>query len=222
VSNQNSSESTNIAGLAEYSDTSTVVNMQSTQASGVLAQPLNESNKDTKPPVVSLIRTIHILAHHSAVVPVKVKDVRGTVLVEAGKLFDDCLQVDDLLVTVDQDGISAILVSNHSKSSYQLMSGVELARASEMEPDVDGEENESLVDKFNSSEEDLTCSDLSSTDVPDTAVEGNSSTAQEQISEECKQWMIRTLSKNTDHCSYKREQWRQQQLRETFIDSRTQ
>jgi len=50
-------------------------------------------------------------------VSVKIKDVRGTVLVEAGKIFDDCLQVDGSLVTIDQDGISAILVSNHTKST---------------------------------------------------------------------------------------------------------
>ena len=35
------------------------------------------------------------------------------------------------------------------------MSSVELVKASKVEPDVDGEENESLVDKFISSEEDL-------------------------------------------------------------------
>ena len=109
------------------SDTTTVKVALSSEASrqsgGDGQASLNVSNKGidvTQSAVMSLIRTIRLLAYHSAVVPVKVKDIRGSsVLVEADKSLDDCLQVDDSLVMVDQDGFSTIMVSNNSKSTYQ-------------------------------------------------------------------------------------------------------
>ena len=66
---------------------------------------------------------IHLSAYRLAVVPVKAKCLRRTVLIEEGDSLDDCLQIDVLLVTADQDGSSALMVSNHVKSAYHLRSG---------------------------------------------------------------------------------------------------
>ena len=75
------------------------------------------SNKDliaTQPAAVNLIRSIcYLPVYHSTAVPVRVKNIRVSVLVEADKsLHNNCLQVDDSLVTVDQ-GFSTILVYNN-------------------------------------------------------------------------------------------------------------
>ena len=180
--------------------------------------------KVTQTAVVSLIRTIRLPAYYSAVVPVKVKDIRGSsVLVEADKSLDDRLQVDDSLVMVDQDGFSTIMVSNNSKSTYQLKSGMELAGASEVEPEVTNGKDE-MLDQIISSEADISCSYQSSTDEHEVVVRredpSNHETAQGQLPEQLKLWMV-TLSNDTD-CSVEHKEWRQQQLRKTFIQPRRQ
>jgi len=45
-----------------------------------------------------LIITIQLPAYYSAAVPVKVKGIKGSVLLEPEDLLDDCLQVDESLV----------------------------------------------------------------------------------------------------------------------------
>jgi len=93
-----------------------------------------------------LIKSIRLPAsYHSAVIPVQVEDVKGSVLTES---LDDCLQIDASFVTVNQDGLAALMVSNHGKSTYQLRSGVELASASEVEPEVDNEQSALPVDQL--------------------------------------------------------------------------
>ena len=213
------------------SDTATVKIALSGEASrqfgGDEQASLNVSSKGVKvtlTAVVSLIRTMRLPAYHSAVVPVKVKDIRGSsVLVEADKSLDDCLQVDDSLVMVDQDGFSTIMVSNNSKSTYQLKSGMELAGGSEVEPEVTDGKDE-LLDQITSSEADISCSYQSSTDEHEVVVRredrSNHETAQGQLPEQLKLWMV-TLSNDTD-CSVEHKQWRQQQLRKTFIQPRRQ
>ena len=72
-------------------------------------------------------------AYHSAIIPVQVKELRGSVLIEPECSIDDCLQVDESLVRVSEDGLTTLLIINNGKSSYQLRSGIELAQAYEVD-----------------------------------------------------------------------------------------
>ena len=133
-------ESTNQKPQCKDPVTSTK-NVLSAQSSGILEPSTKEPNKDvnvTHPAVVSLVKAIRLPAYHSADVPVKVTDVRGSALIEAGDSLDDCLQIEASLVTVDQEDVSALIISNHGKSICQLSSGVELASASDVETVANG------------------------------------------------------------------------------------
>jgi len=112
-------ESTNQEPQDEDSVTS-AKNVLSAQSSGIVEPSIKEPNKDVNvihPAMVSLVKAIRLPAYHSAVVPVQVTDVRGSALVEAGDSLDDCLQIEALLVTVNQEGVSALIISNHGKST---------------------------------------------------------------------------------------------------------
>ena len=62
--------------------------------------------------------------------------MRGPVLIKPEGLVDDCLQVDETLVEVDENGLTTLLITNNSKSPYHLKSGVQLAHASKVEPEL--------------------------------------------------------------------------------------
>ena len=79
------------------------------------------------PAQVRLVSTVRLPAYHSVIVPVQVEELRGSVLIETECSLDDCLQVDESLVRVSEDGLTTLLIINNGKSSCQLRSGVELA-----------------------------------------------------------------------------------------------
>ena len=129
-------ESTNQEPPDKDSVTSTK-NVLSAQSSGILEPSTKEPNKDVNvihPAVVSLVTAIRLPAYHSAIVPVKVRDVRESALVEVGNSLDDCLQIKASLVTVNQEGVSALIISNHGKSTCQLSIDMELASDSARDP----------------------------------------------------------------------------------------
>ena len=59
--------------------------------------------------------------------------MRGSALIEPDSQLDDCLQVDNSLVEVNNDGLTTLLIINNGKSPCQLKSGLELAQACEVE-----------------------------------------------------------------------------------------
>ena len=77
----------------------------------------------------ALVSAVRLPACHLATVPVQVKDMRGPVLIESEGLVDDCLQVDESLVEVDENGLTTLLITNNGKSPYHLKSGEQLAHA---------------------------------------------------------------------------------------------
>ena len=87
----------------------------------------------TSPAQVRLVSTVRLPAYHSAIVPVQVEELSGSVLIKQECSLDDCLQVDKSLVRVSEDGLPAPLIINNGKSSCQLRSGVELAQAYEVD-----------------------------------------------------------------------------------------
>ena len=62
--------------------------------------------------------------------------MRRPVLIEPEGLVDDCLQVDESLVEVDENGLTTLLITNNSKSPYHLKSGAQLAHASTVESEL--------------------------------------------------------------------------------------
>ena len=66
-------------------------------------------------------------------------------MIEPECSIDDCLQVDESLVRVSEDGLTTLLIINNGKSSYQLRSGIELAQAYEVDLELTEHTSEEQV-----------------------------------------------------------------------------
>ena len=162
----------------------------------------------TQPARVKLITAVRLPAYYSAAVPVEVEAVRGHVLIESEYLPDDCLSIDDSLVNVNQEGRTTVIVSNNSKTPYQLKSSIKLACASEVEVESTIEKSQ-LSDQKCCFEDDATISDVSLPSMPESL---------QPASGQLNVWTINTLSNN--HLSSNEHiRWRQQQLRGILIKS---
>ena len=96
--------------------------------------------KDTKHTVpaarVRLVSTVRLPACYLATVPVQVEEIRGSVLIEPGGLLDDCLQVNESIVEVDENGLTTLLNVNKGKLPCYLRSGMQLANANEVDSEL--------------------------------------------------------------------------------------
>ena len=63
--------------------------------------------------VVKLLNAVYLPAYHSAVFPVQVKGVQGSVLIEQSK--PSGLRIVQSLVETKKDGITTLCITNHSK-----------------------------------------------------------------------------------------------------------
>ena len=73
------------------------------------------------------------------------EELRGSVLIEPECPLDDCLQVDESLVRVSEDGLATLLTINNGKSSCQLRSGLEFAQAYEVVLELTDDTSEEQV-----------------------------------------------------------------------------
>lgn len=213
-------------------------NVQSIKGSGLtdgnIPSAEESSTKDTKgavPPArVRLVSTVRLPACHSATVPVQVEEIRGPVLIEASGLVDDCLQVDESLVEVNENGSATLLITNNGKSLCHLKSGIELAHASEVDLELSIPNQKcklaARVDSTSTKEVATTQIqlpselDTSSEEMPPLQV--NSISEQEMLpADQYKLWMVSSLPSDTVS-SNERIQWRQQQLKECLMDAENQ
>ena len=68
-------------------------------------------------------------ANYSAAVPVRVAQIKGTILIEPSKSLDHSLQVEESLLEVKEDGSAAMMIVNNGNTSVQLKKGLELGQA---------------------------------------------------------------------------------------------
>ena len=61
---------------------------------------------------MKLVRAVHLPAKFSPIVPVKVTKAEGTALVKPLNNAYDSPQVEDVLIKVDEDGSSAVIIVN--------------------------------------------------------------------------------------------------------------
>ena len=178
---------------------------------------------------VRLVSAVSLPACHLATVPVQVKDMRGPVLIEPEGLVDDCLQVDESLVEVDENGLTTLLITNNSKSPYHLKSGVQLAHASKVESEllsITGQVPESTHSTENSRRPpEISKAQLLVQDTLTAPLQVDNTSEQEVLpaepSEQCRIWTVTSLPCGSS-CSNERVQWRQRQLRESFMESNKQ
>ena len=90
-SNDSSSNSENIPPMKESAQSST----KEQQLPTLARKPVGST---ASPAQVRLVSTVRLPAYHSAIVPVQVEELRGSVLIEPECPLDDCLQVDESLV----------------------------------------------------------------------------------------------------------------------------
>ena len=157
---------------------------------------------------VRLISAVRLPANHAAAVPVKINEIRGSALIESDSLMDDCLQVDQSIVEVNKDGLATLLITNNGKLPCQLQSGVELAQVCEVDVEMLGDTNQT--------QETMSCAELP---------EVSSLSEYDETSEQpFEHFRLRAVSSaSSGHvCSNEHIEWRQQQLRKTFIASRIQ
>ena len=161
-------------------------------------------------------------AYHAAAVPVKIEEMRGSALVEPDSQLDDCLQVDKSLVEVNNDGLTTLLIINNGKSPCQLKSGLELAQACEVELELLNGTSLAQTDaelsgssETQSSTEHERLQNMLPVEVECTS---EPQTSNVQPSEQLMVWTVNLLS-NGNVGSNEHIQWRQQQLRKTFIES---
>ena len=92
------------------------------KASKEVQQSFTLPAKDTKHAVstarVRLISAVRLPACHFAKVPVQIKELKGSVLIEPADLLDDSLQVDESLVEVDENGLTTLLITNMSSQEW--------------------------------------------------------------------------------------------------------
>lgn len=106
ISNDSSSNSENIPPMKESAQSSTKEQQLPTLAR-------KHVGSTASPAQVRLVSTVRSPAYHSAIVPVQVEELRGSVLIEPECPLDDCLQVDESLVRVSEDGLTTILIINN-------------------------------------------------------------------------------------------------------------
>ena len=94
---------------------------------------------------VSLIKTVHLPANFTAVVPVQVLNVKGTVMLEPSDSLDTSLKIVESLIEVKEDGSFAVVVANTGKSMYQLQKGMDLGQVDEVELVIAKDEDLSVV-----------------------------------------------------------------------------
>jgi len=70
-----------------------------------------------------------LLANFTAVLPVQVPNVRGSVMLEPLDSLDSSLQIAESFIEVGENGSSATVVTNTGKSTYQLQKGMRLGQA---------------------------------------------------------------------------------------------
>ena len=73
--------------------------------------------------VVKLLSAVRLPACHSAVIPVQVKGVTGSMLIEQCETLNDCLCIDQSLVEAKEDGVTTLWITNNGKLpiSYKLV-----------------------------------------------------------------------------------------------------
>ena len=71
--------------------------------------------------MVKLLSTVHLPTHYSAVVPVQVKGVTGSVLIEQCETLNDCLSIDQAMVEVKEDGVTTFWITYNGKTTYLVM-----------------------------------------------------------------------------------------------------
>ena len=131
----------------------------------------------------------------------KINEIRGPALIESGSLMDGCLQVNQSLVKVNKDGLTTLLIVNNSKSPCQLKSGMELAKACEVDVELSD---------TNQIQETMSCTELA---------EVSSLSEYDDTSEQpFEQFRVCAVSSSSvDDCSNEHVQWRQHQLKKIFI-----
>ena len=138
----------------------------------------------------------------------KINEIRDSALIELDSLMDGCLQVDQSIVEVNKDGLATLLITNNGKMPCQLQSGVELAQACEVDVEMLGDTNQM--------QETMSCAEL-----PEVSSLSEYDETSEQPFEHFRVCAVSSASSGRV-CSNEHVEWRQQQLRKTFIASRIQ
>ena len=138
VSNNNFSSSEHMLTMKESTQSST----EEQQLATLTRKPVGSA---ASPAQVRLVSTVRLPVYYSAIVPVQVEELRDFVLIKPECSLDDCLQVDESLVRVSEDGLTTLLIINNGKSSCQLRSGVELAQAYEVDLELTDDTSEEQV-----------------------------------------------------------------------------
>ena len=100
-----------------------------------------EGNNTSSVAVVKLLSTVCLPACHSAVVPVQVNGIQGSVLIEQSE--PSGIQIERSLVETKKDGITTLCITNHGKTTCQLQTGTQIAEACEVEFELSDEESKS-------------------------------------------------------------------------------
>ena len=82
---------------------------------------------------VRLIRAVRLPANCSVVVPVQVIGLKGLALLEPKGCLQNCLNIDESLVEVQENGSTTMLIVNNSTLPCHLKKNTEVAQAVEAE-----------------------------------------------------------------------------------------
>ena len=147
---------------------------------------------------VRLIRAVRLPANCSAVVPVQVIGLKGLALLEPKGCLQSCLNIDESLVEVQENGSTTMLIVNNSTLPCHLKKNTEVAQAVEAE----------LLHKLNGNQE----------------LTSEQNVVTEQMGEEMDPDLPRlfnvSLLPGDSVNSCEKIKWRQQKLSETLIQSR--
>ena len=160
--------------------------------------------------VVKLLSAVCLPACHSAVVPVQVNGVTGSILIEQCEILSDCLCIDQSLVEAKEDGVTSLWITNNGKTTYQLQTGVELAEACEVDLELDNE----VIVTPDCCEETL-CEDHEK--LGETSPRSTGMDTSILITDALRLWMVSSLP-NGDTFSKEHIIWRQQQLISSLVD----
>ena len=159
--------------------------------------------------VVKLLSAVRLPAYHSAVVPVQVKGVTGSVLIEQCETLNDCLCIDQSLVEAKEDGVTTLWVTNNGKTTYQLQTGVELAEACEVDLELDNEVTVTPEETLCEVHEKLgESSPITNSTETDTSI---------PITDDLRLWIVSSLT-NGNTFSKEHITWWQQQLISSLVD----
>ena len=149
---------------------------------------------------VRLIRAVRIPANCSAVVPVQVKGLKGLALLEPKRYLQSCLNADESLVEVQENGSITMLIVNNGSLPCCLKKNTEVAQAVEAE----------LLRILNGKQE---LSSEQSVDTEQSGEEMDSDLPIARLFNVC-------LLPDDNVISTERIKWRQQKLNEILIQSR--